>query len=147
MRVKELEDQGGRRTHALVFAAGEDILEPLLDFARRHDLQSAYFTGIGALQDVTLGYWEPEHLDYHRIPIAEQVEVLSLAGNIALGPDGDRKVHAHIVVGKCDGTAHGGHLLAGHVRPTLELILVESPRHLRRTIDPATRLPLLDPDR
>ena len=58
---------------------------------------------------------------------------------------GDPKVHAHIVVGKADGTAHGGHLLQGRVRPTLEVILIETPGHLRRTFDPRTGLALLDP--
>jgi predicted DNA-binding protein with PD1-like motif len=53
-------------------------------------------------------------------------------------------VHAHVVVGKADGTAHGGHLMAAVVRPTLEVVVVESPRHLRRAVDPETGLALLD---
>jgi uncharacterized protein len=119
--------------------------EGLFAFAHEHGVGAAYFTAIGALREVTLGYWGWETEDYRRIPVREQVEVLSLAGNIALTPDGSTKVHAHVVVGKADGTAHGGYLLEGHVRPTLELILVETPRHLRRTFDPRTGLALLDP--
>jgi predicted DNA-binding protein with PD1-like motif len=52
-------------------------------------------------------------------------------------------LHAHVVVGKADGTAHGGHLLAAVVRPTLEVILVESPRHLQRRHDAETGLALI----
>lgn len=89
------------------------------------------------------GYFDRQKKDYTKIPIAEQVEVLSLAGDIALD-GGEPKVHAHIVVGKADGTAHGGHLMAGHGWPTLELILTEPPGHLRRRMDPETGLALLD---
>ena len=48
----------------------------------------------------------------------------------------ERKVHAHVVVGKADGTAHGGHLIEAHVRLYLEVVLVEPPQHLQRQSDP-----------
>ena len=144
MRVKQLESRDGRRTFAIVFSTGEEVGRGLFAFAHEHGVGGAYFTAIGALREVTLGYWDWETKDYCRIPLREQVEVLSLAGNVALNPDGSPKVHAHVVVGKADGTAHGGHLLEGHVRPTLEVILVESPQHLRRTYDATTGLALID---
>jgi predicted DNA-binding protein with PD1-like motif len=53
-------------------------------------------------------------------------------------------VHAHVVLGKADATAHGGHLVEGHVRPTLEIIVTETPRHLRRRFDPHSKLALID---
>jgi predicted DNA-binding protein with PD1-like motif len=144
MRVKQLESRDGRRTFAIVFGTGEEAGRGLFAFAQEHGVGGAYFTAIGALREVTLGYWDWETKEYRRIPVREQVEVLSLAGNVALTKDGSPKVHAHVVIGKADGTAHGGHLLEGHVRPTLEVMLVESPRHLRRTYDSATGLALID---
>jgi uncharacterized protein len=146
VRAREIETVDGRRTFAIVFDVGEEIAGGLLTFARGQRLRGAYFTAIGALQDVTLGFWDGETQEYRRIPVHEQVEVLSLAGNVATGPGGEPKVHAHVVVGKADGTAHGGHLLEGHVRPTLEVMLVEVPGHLRRRFDPRTGLSLLDPE-
>lgn len=145
MRSAELDHERGRRTFAVVFDPGEEAAAGLLTFACEHALTSASFTGIGALEGVTLGFWDPDTLDYRPIPVREQVEVLALTGNVALDPSGAPKVHAHIVVGKSDGTACGGHLLEAYVRPTLEVILVELPRHLRRTVDSRTGLPLLDP--
>lgn len=144
MRVKQIESRNGRRTFAIIFGTGDEVARGLSAFAHEHAVGGAYFTAIGALREVTLGYWDWETKNYRRIPVHEQVEVLSLAGNVALAPDGAPKVHAHVVVGKADGTAHGGHLLEGHVRPTLEVILVESPKHLRRTHDPTTGLALID---
>jgi predicted DNA-binding protein with PD1-like motif len=144
MRAKQIESRDARRTFAIVFRTGDEVAQGLFAFAHEHGVAGASFTAIGALRDVTLGYWDWETKDYRRIPVREQVEVLSLVGNVALAPDGAPKVHAHIVVGKADGTAHGGHLLEGHVRPTLEVILVESPQQLRRRHDPATGLALID---
>ena len=77
-----------------------------------------------------------------RIPVKEQVEVLALVGDIAL-QEGKPKLHAHVVLGRRDGSACGGHLLEARVRPTLEVIVTESPAHLRREHDPVTGLALI----
>jgi len=53
------------------------------------------------------------------------------------------KVHAHAIVGKSDGSAHGGHLLEAHVRPTLEVMVVESAGELRKSYDPLSKLNLI----
>ncbi len=89
-----------------------------------------------------LGYFDWQKKDYTRIPVAEQVEVLALVGDIALN-DGEPQLHPHVVIGKADGSAHGGHLLEAHVRPTLEVIVTESPAHLQRRSDPESGLALI----
>ena len=143
MKAQRLAGADGTQTFVLVFSTGDEATKGLLEFSRAHAIEAASFTGIGAFQSVTLGYFELQKRDYKRIEIAEQVEVVSLVGNVAIGNDGP-KLHAHVVVGKSDGTAHGGHLIDGYVRPTLEIVLVETPAHLRRRSDPATGLALID---
>ncbi len=133
---------GDQARHVLVFDKGDEAVEQLLAFAKAENLTAASFTGIGAFSDVTLGFFDRQRQDYKTIPLAEQVEVLALAGDVALKA-GEPKVHAHVVVGKADGTACGGHLLRGRVWPTLEVVLVESPAELRRTLDEETGLPLI----
>jgi len=136
----------GEKTFALVFDEADDVLSELTAFARTQRLSGSHFTAIGAFSEVTLGYFDRHRKDYRRIVIAEQVEVLSLVGDVAL-ENGEPKVHAHVVVGKADGTAHGGHLLHARVWPTLELVLEESPTHLRRRFDPTSGLALIDIER
>jgi uncharacterized protein len=133
----------GQTTHVLVFEKGDEVVEQLRVFAQQEQLTAASFTAIGAFSDVTLGFFERERKDYKRIPLGEQVELLTLAGDIAL-KDGEPVVHAHVVVAKADGTAWGGHLLEGHVWPTLELVLVASPAERRRRVDEETGLPLIN---
>lgn len=142
MRSKTISD-GTQKTYALVFDTGDEVMDELERFARTTGLTAAQITGIGAFRDVVLGYFDLDAKDYRRIPIAEQVEVVSLIGDVACHGD-EPKLHLHVVVAKRDGSAWGGHLMSAHVRPTLELIVTESPAHLRRRTDPATGLALIE---
>jgi uncharacterized protein len=142
MKSKLLHDQNGLRTFALVFDKGDDVRQLLLEFANTNRFGDAHVTAIGAFSEVTLGYFDRQQKDYKKIPVREQVEVLSFSGNIVL-EDAKPKLHAHVVVGKRDGTAHGGHFLDGKVWPTLEMVLTELPVHLRRARDEETGLALI----
>ena len=143
MKTTLLADGPHEKTYALIFDKDDEVIGELTAFARTRRITAARFTGIGAFREVTLAYFDRAARRYRNIPVREQVEVLSLAGDVAL--DGDEpRVHAHVVVGKADATAHGGHLVEGRVWPTLELVLTESPRHLRRRSDAETGLALID---
>lgn len=141
MKSKLINDER-EKTFVLVFETGDEVTAGLLDFAKQHKLAAAHFTAIGAFQDLTLGYFDWQRKEYEKIAVREQVEVLSLVGNIVETEKGP-KLHAHVVVGKRDGSAHGGHLVDAHVRPTLEVVLVESPSHLQRRHDDASGLALI----
>ena len=69
-------------------------------------------------------------------------ELLALVGDIALA-EGKPKVHAHVVVGLRTGDTRGGHLLQAHVRPTLEVVITESPTYLKREHDAESGLALI----
>lgn len=142
MKWKSLQEDD-LKTFAVVFDKGDEVLEGLTAFARDRRLSASSFTGLGAFSDVALGFFDWRRKEYERIPIAEQVEVVALVGDVALDDNGEPKLHAHVVVAKSDGTAHGGHLLEAHVRPTLEVIVSETPVHLRRRHDPETGLALI----
>lgn len=138
--INEAED----KTFALVFDDGDEVLSRLTRFAKERQLNAANFSGIGACERVTLGFFEWERKEYKKIHIEEQVEVMSVLGNITLNEKGEPKVHGHMVVGKSDGTAYGGHLFEAHVRPTLEMFLIEHPRQLQRKMNEQIRLALID---
>jgi predicted DNA-binding protein with PD1-like motif len=127
----------------LVFDVGDEVVSTLTKFAKDQQISAAHFTAIGAFSDAGIGYFDWEKKYYLKNQLNEQVEVVSLIGDIAL--DGDKpKVHAHVVVGRKDGTTMGGHLLEAHVRPTLELILQESGGQLKRKFDSESGLALVD---
>jgi predicted DNA-binding protein with PD1-like motif len=142
MRGKLLHD-GDEKTFAIIYDTGDEVLDGLMWFSKEFKPESARFTAIGAFQDVVVAYFDWATKKYKEIPVNEQVEVLTLAGDIAWKDDGEPVVHAHVVVGLKDGTTRGGHLRKAHVRPTLELVLVEYPKHLARKHDPETGLTLI----
>lgn len=143
MKAKLLLEENGLKTFALVFEKEDDVQKELLRFAASNRFADAHLTAIGAFSEVTLGYFDRRRKNYKPIPIRDQVEVLSFAGNI-VQKDGKPQLHAHVVVGKSDGTAHGGHFLSGHVWPTLEMIVSEMPVHLRRTLDEDSGVALIN---
>jgi len=145
MHSRRIAEAQGACTFVLVFETGDEAVAGLAEFARTHGLGAAQLSAIGAFSDAVLGYFDWEQKEYRRIPIDEQVEVVSLLGHVALADDGPA-VHAHAVVAGADGAARGGHLLEGHVRPTLEVVLTESPAHLRKRYDPESGLALIAPD-
>ena len=145
MQHKLLHDSNGQRTYVVVLDKGEEVLGALEAFARMQRIHTAQLTAIGAFSDVVLKYFDWDSKAYHSISVPEQVEVASLNGDIAQSPTGEPHLHVHLVVGKRDGTAMAGHLGAAHVRPTLEVIVTESPAHLRKVKDAETGLALIRP--
>jgi uncharacterized protein len=142
MQTKLISDDAGR-TFALRLEEGEAIMPALEAFARENHISAAQLTAIGAFRTAIMGFYDIAAKDYVRIEAHEQVEVLVLAGNIAVHLE-EPKVHAHVVLGRRNGTTLGGHLLEAIVDTTLEVMLIESPGHLRRRMDDTTGLPLLD---
>jgi predicted DNA-binding protein with PD1-like motif len=146
MKAALLHEHEGLRTFALVLTTGDEAMASLVAFATEHQLKGTQFTAIGAFSRVVVAFFDWTTKEYRHISIDEQVEVLSLVGDISM-EEGKPKVHAHVVLGKSDATAHGGHLIDGSVRPTLEVLLTEAPRHLRRRHDPISGLALIDPEK
>jgi uncharacterized protein len=145
MRWKLL-DAGPPATHAVVLAKGDEVMRELGRIVREQRIEAASIAAIGAFERAVLGYFDWETKDYRRILVAEQVEVLSLLGDVAVA-EGEPTLHLHAVLGRPDGGTVGGHLLEAHVRPTLEVTLIEPPAHLRKRRDPETGLALIDLDR
>jgi len=141
MKFKAISDTP--KTFILVFAAGDELATGLLEFAKAQRLSAASFKAVGALESVRLGWFSWESKKYEpSVTLGEQVELLSLIGDVALNGD-EPVVHAHAVIGRKDGTAHGGHLLEAHIRPTCEVVLTESPAHLQKFVDPESGLALI----
>jgi len=144
MKSALLHEADGLRTFVVVLSTDDEVMATLARFASEQKLKASQFSAIGAFSRVVVAFFDWTTKTYRHLPIDEQVEVLSLLGDVALDA-GVPKIHAHVVVGKADGTAHGGHLIEAYVRPTLEVMFTEQPRHLHRRFDAASGLTLIEP--
>jgi predicted DNA-binding protein with PD1-like motif len=131
-------------TFVVVLETGEEVMESLASFAAEEGLEAARITGIGAFSRATLGFYERERKDYERYTVDEDVEVLSLIGNITRYEDAPR-VHLHAALSRREGSAFGGHLFEGRVGATLELFAFQIPGGLERRMDEGVGLPLIVP--
>jgi predicted DNA-binding protein with PD1-like motif len=143
MQHRLLHDSVGQRTYAVVLETGEEVMDCLQRFVAAERIFAAQLTAIGAFSDVVLMYFDWDRKEYQRIAVREQVEVASLIGDVAEAPSGEPALHIHLVVGRRDASAMAGYLGEAHVWPTLEVIVTESPAHLRKVKDAATGLALI----
>lgn len=133
------QDQG----YIIRFEDGETVPDRLLEFLGEQAVCAGSFSALGAVRSCRIAYFNVQKRAYEDINLNEQLEVLSLIGNVAMY-EGKPLVHAHITLGRRDGTVLGGHLRQGVVRPTLELSLRVNDEPLRRALDPKYDLPSLD---
>jgi predicted DNA-binding protein with PD1-like motif len=132
MNSKLVWQDAGARTFVLVLDAGEEAFRTITDFAASRGLGGASLSAIGAFERAVVGWFDLKSRHYRPIEINQQCECVSLLGDVALDHNGRPSLHLHAVLDLGDGTVRGGHFLAGIVRPTLEVTIVEAPAQLRR---------------
>jgi hypothetical protein len=144
MHSKLVDSANGLRRFILVLDPGDEACQSITRFAKQEHVDGASLTAIGAFEHATVGWFDLDTKEYRPVHIDEQCEALSLIGDIASGDDAEPSVHMHAVVGLRDGTTRGGHLMAGKVRPTLEVTVAESALQLRRRRRPELGVALID---
>jgi uncharacterized protein len=144
MKVRLLAENGGVKNYAIVLAKGDEVMSGLTDFARQNNVTSASFTAIGAFSHATVAWFDDSRKEFKLVPIREQVELVSMIGDIALVNDRP-VVHTHVSVASSDGTVRGGHVINAYVFPTLELFMTVYPTALHKQPDEATGLELINP--
>jgi predicted DNA-binding protein with PD1-like motif len=144
MQVQLLNPAEPTKQYAVIFYQGDEVYSGLQEFAEKYHVRSAHFTAVGALNDATLGWFDPQRKMYKKIPISCQHELIGMSGDIALY-QGRPVVHTHMVVGSADGTTRAGHVLEAYASPTVEAMVTVDPVTMQKRFDPATDLTLIDP--
>jgi len=122
---------------------GEEVLSSLADFAAEHVIGAGTILGIGALENVILGYYELATKTYHRKEFSGEYELVNLTGNFSL-VDGHPFPHCHVTLGGVNYETIGGHLFQGRVAITCELTVIPFPVTIQRQHDDEVGLNLWD---
>jgi uncharacterized protein len=144
MKSKLASAATGARAYVVVLDSGEEAFAAISKFAGECSLSGASITALGAFERATVGWFDLREKTYRPIRVDEQCEAVTLVGDIARGDDGKPSVHLHAVLGLSDGSTRGGHFLEGIVRPTLEVVITETPIHLCRIRRPELCVALID---
>ena len=122
---------------------GEEILATLRAFVRREGIPGGTISGLGAVDEITVGFYDVGRKEYRFYEHAGHIEVLALAGNIAWR-DAEPVVHVHVSAAHETEGAFGGHLSSGAVSATLEVLIDPLDERVERAPDAVVGLPLLD---
>jgi uncharacterized protein len=122
---------------------GEEMVSIITKWAKDNHIPSAVISGLGAVRDVRLGYFDLNDGKYIEIPVARHVEIVSLDGSIAL-LDGEPHLHMHVTVSSSGGGTIAGHLFQAVISITAELHLTILKEPIKRVKDPVTGILMWD---
>jgi predicted DNA-binding protein with PD1-like motif len=144
MQAKLVKDTPGEQVYSIIFFKDDEVMSGLTDFAIAHKVSDAHFTAIGAVSGATLAWLDIPKKMYRRIAVTQQVEVLSLIGDIAVF-NGVPVVHMHAVLCKPDGSTVGGHVFELITNPTVEVFMTVNTTPLTKKADDVSGMKLIDP--
>lgn len=111
-----------KNKYVLRFDRGEEVVSLLKRFCEEENILSASFTGIGAVSQVKLGWYDVENKEYERKEFQEKLEIISLVGNTAK-MKGEVIVHVHGSFGTKEFKSIAGHVDEMTVSATCEIVL------------------------
>ena len=144
MQAKLVKDASDGQVYSIIFYKGDEVMSGLTDFAIEHKISDAHFTAIGAVSGATLAWLDIPKKIYRRIAVKQQVEVVSLTGDIAVF-NGAPVIHMHAVLCKSDGSTIGGHVFELTTNPTVEVFMTVNTAVLKKKSDDASGMKLIDP--
>jgi predicted DNA-binding protein with PD1-like motif len=118
----------------VVLDRGEELMGALTGFLAEKDIRGGTVTGIGALVNHTVGYYDLETKEYLKRTFEENMEMGNLTGTIGT-VDGSPFLHAHVTVSGPELIAFTGHLVKGEVAVTAELFVTDYGVELPREMD------------
>ena len=123
--------------------SGEELNATLKAFLVSREITFAQMTGLGAVKSATVSYWNSTTQQYETHERNEQMEVISLIGNVSMR-EGEPFAHIHLGLGRSDLSMIGGHFNAAIAHPTLEIWLTPVDATVTRVLDESCGLFLMD---
>ena len=130
--------------HIVRLERGERLGETLQQFLDGSDLVGASVSGVGAAEQIILGFYDLEVKEYRWKTLDEPYEITSLLGTIAQDEQGKLGFHLHGTFSGRDYQVVGGHVKDFVVGGTCELFVHRTYQPLNRRYDERTGLNLLD---
>ena len=109
-------------TAALRLDPGDEILDRVAEVCRRENIRLGVVTGLGAVDEASIGLYELPTRQYHATELSGEYEISSLTGNVTRMGD-EVYLHLHTVLSGAGGVCVGGHLKHGRISATGEVFI------------------------
>ncbi|MEN3015004.1 MAG: PPC domain-containing DNA-binding protein [bacterium] len=114
----------------------EEVIQFLENIAMSLKIESGLFTGIGAIKQATISFYDYQSKSYIDKEIDERMEVINLTGNISYKYAEEKPfIHAHITLSDKQCNVYGGHLKRAIVGVTLEIFILPINDRIERIYD------------
>lgn len=123
---------------------GEKLSESLEKFAAETKIEGAWVSGLGAVVDATLGFYDLDKKEYHWQQFDGLREIVSLAGNLAYDEEGKFVFHLHGVLSDDKFQTVGGHVQDLAAGATVELFIHRAYQPTKRKMDSRAGIKTLD---
>jgi hypothetical protein len=104
-------------------ARGKEIIDGLAEIMKRHEITAGTISGLGAVSEAQIGYFDAQSKSYEKMVFHEHMEIVSLKGNISF-KDNEVFPHLHVVFSRSNFSTVGGHLFPGTKVYALEFEIV-----------------------
>lgn len=119
---------------------GKDLISETERVCEEKRIKTGWFIVIGALKNLTYGFYDQNLREYKKISYKRHCEITSCTGNISILDD-KIFIHAHINFSDDKGNVKGGHLFEGEIFAA-EIIIFDYKEILIREFEEETNLKL-----
>ncbi|GGG46804.1 PPC domain-containing DNA-binding protein [Bizionia arctica] len=99
-----------------------EITKAITAFVEEHDIKAGTISGLGAVNEATLRFFDPATKEFVDKTFSEQMEITNLTGNISQ-QNNSPYIHMHVTLGRNDYTVLAGHLLTAKINGAGEFII------------------------
>ena len=130
-------------TYIIKIEKEEEVFDTLITFCKKENIANAHFSGIGAVEHISCGYYALSEKQYHFKQYDGLYEVASMTGNVTQ-KDGEPMLHVHAVFTDEENQAFGGHVESMRVGVVLEVIVEVLDTNIERELDEVIGLFLMN---
>lgn len=127
----------------LVIEKGKEVSAAIIACAEKHKIGSATLSGIGALENPELGYYNLETKQYQIKKFTGTYELISLIGNITK-LNNNFAAHIHVALSNEKYQIIAGHLIKATVAVTAEISIIPFHYEIQRCFNPDFNVNLIE---
>lgn len=101
---------------------GEEIITELTKIVKEENIKLATVSGLGAVNDITVGVFKTAEKEYMANHFAGYYEIVSLTGTVTTMKE-EPYFHLHMSAGNDKGEVFGGHLNKAIISATGEIVM------------------------